>query len=348
MARGITKDRRRRSPSRNTGTLPPSSFHHHHHHHHHLIINDTMSSTATCHPYGEQVNDMLVALSNIGKPVWVLFQHGNSNKYEFFRGEITEINMKKILGEEDTTGISFVDIQHFVVFDDGDKDWYNLAEKEDAGQLMWQEPTEKALSKVRAVKNSKANMKPQETSSSSSAVAQAAVPVGMAGQQGNKKRKIYKADDTDDDDDYYEDSDYDKIRHELNNNGSDKKRARVVCSSDSSADARDYNDNQQKEQAAAARRHFQALGSTTKKWIKMLGLTKAYGSKHDALKIIMDNPNIYVMPEAFEQVFYLTDYLFPGKDYHQTLYARYTTKPGKPVRDALVSIAVLLFFMSML
>lgn len=270
---------------------------------------------STSIPYREQVNKTLVALSNIGKPVWVLFQHGR--KRQFFRGEITEINMKKV-DDDSKDGISTVDIAHFVVFDDGEKYWYNLAEKEDAGQLVWQEPAGKSLLKnKRVVQNNM--MKPQEKTSA----AQLPPPVGKG--QGKNKRKN-DIDETNDD--YYVDSYDDEIRDELNNNGN-MKRARVV-SSDSS-DARNSDDQQEQ-----ATRQFKALSSTTKKWVNVLGLAMAYGSKHDALDIIMDNPSKYVMPEAFEQVFFLADFLFPGKDYHQTLYARYT-KPGQPVRDVLVS-----------
>jgi hypothetical protein len=270
-------------------------------------------------------------------PVWVLFQHGNKQgKMQFFRGVISELKMKLLVDNDDNDDSgndgndassnnsgrsgSSVDIQHFVAFDDGDTQWYHLAELEDAGLLLWQEPAEKMV-----MMNNK--MKKRNNGNG----------------RGKQKRKSDDIDDeTDNDDEYHEDDDGDDedYEYEIRDGHQNKKRARVVgrdCATNANSNAQQQDQQQQEHQQAATTTQFEALSRTTQQWFQRLGLTnKAYGSQQDAFDIILAHASHYVRPEAFEQVFFLTDFLFPGKNYHHRLYASFTTKPGRPVRDVLV------------
>jgi hypothetical protein len=94
----------------------------------------------------------------------------------------------------------------------------------------------------------------------------------------------------------------------------------------------------------------ESLDGKKKKWINELGLTNAYGAEKEGLNRIITNHNNnnnnnnndndnnnpkYVVPVSFEQVFLLTDFLFPGKGYHSRLFEKASRPDSRSVRQAL-------------
>lgn len=81
---------------------------------------------------------------------------------------------------------------------------------------------------------------------------------------------------------------------------------------------------------------FNALDEATQKWIAAIGLEDAYGSRDDGLAQI--NIDAFVGPPSFENIFILTDFLFPAEDgaetYHWRLFQK-DSRPGNKVRQAL-------------
>jgi hypothetical protein len=82
-----------------------------------------------------------------------------------------------------------------------------------------------------------------------------------------------------------------------------------------------------------------SLDDTTKKWIQALGLQNSYGTRDTGLRQI--GIKEYVKPSSFDEVFLLTDFLFPvdqGDDsYYKKLFVD-DKRPGLKVRSALRDI----------
>lgn len=85
--------------------------------------------------------------------------------------------------------------------------------------------------------------------------------------------------------------------------------------------------------------HFNALDEATQNWISTIGLESAYGSRNNGLTQI--NVDAYVGPASFEEIFFLTDYLFPVEEDEETHHWRLFKKesrPGIKVRQVLRNI----------
>jgi hypothetical protein len=84
---------------------------------------------------------------------------------------------------------------------------------------------------------------------------------------------------------------------------------------------------------------FDSLDDTTKKWIEALGLATAYGTRDNGLSQI--GLKEYVKPSSFDEVFLLTDFLFPVDKGNDTYYKRLFEdgkRPGLKMRNALRDI----------
>lgn len=77
---------------------------------------------------------------------------------------------------------------------------------------------------------------------------------------------------------------------------------------------------------------FQSLNPKMKAWIRKIGLQNAYGTGDEDLRAVSESN--YVKPNSFEQLFLLTDYLYPGNDYHLRLFET-QSRPGLKVRKIL-------------
>lgn len=84
----------------------------------------------------------------IGKECWIEF-YVTDTKFQFFRGRVREVWIR--MSEKDETERQ---IQHYIVFDDGDERWFDLYNEEIQGRLKWK--TEETTKKhKRSNKNKK-------------------------------------------------------------------------------------------------------------------------------------------------------------------------------------------------
>lgn len=88
--------------------------------------------------YGEEV---------IGHKVEILFQTGDGS-YQFYLGKVTRRRTNELW--DPSTGSFVISSEHFIVFDDGDRLWFNLAVEEKQNRLRWvhTRPARKKQSRV--------------------------------------------------------------------------------------------------------------------------------------------------------------------------------------------------------
>ena len=286
-----------------------------------------------------------VLLSKLGKAVWVLFnaEEGGAGA-EFYRGEIKEVHLKQ------TTNRSY-SIKHFIEFDDGDKMWFDdINTMEEEGELRWSKPP------VRVKQDDEAQAPPSLEEMYHEVFAESLTETNKpnhlkpkrvkrkepqeileeAPKRSGKKiaRVIWKEDEEHEEEDgLLEDSDDDEA-YEDDGDDDDSVAREVTIEREEEDELVVQTKSRRRESGPADYKthEFNLLDSKARKWIKKLGLQKAYGSGATGLKRLKAAQ--YVKPDDFDLMFHLADFLFPGNKYHFRLVLT-NIKPGMRLRNKL-------------